>query len=113
MKKTFGLVTLALSVALAGCAIFDTPRDRAIRRTPSYRQGYEDGCASANYEASGYRYQGTVRDPLLAKSDSVYRAGWSNGFNTCRIARSPGMGTLRNPVPSVSPGYPEAPNSSQ
>ena len=101
------------ATTLAGCSLFDNPRDRALRHSPAYRQGYEDGCASANNEASGYRYQGTVRDPSMAKTDAVYRAGWNTGFTTCRPGRSTGMGTLNSPVPETTPGFPDASNRPQ
>jgi hypothetical protein len=103
---------LAVAVALAGCALFDNPRDRALRHSPVYQQGYQDGCASANNEGSGYRFQGTVRDPSMAKN-SAYGAGWNNGFTVCRPGRSTGMGTLNSPVPETSPGFPDTPNRPQ
>ncbi len=47
MTRFLRIAVLLLPAAglLASCAVFGGPRDRAIRRTPSFQQGYADGCA--------------------------------------------------------------------
>ncbi len=86
-----------VSVVAAGCIFFPSARDKALRRTPSFRAGYSDGCAAASAQGSNYR-AGPYRDEALYQSDEAYRAGWSNGFETCRPAQ-PG----NNPLPGASP----------
>jgi hypothetical protein len=91
-----------VSVVAAGC-IFPSARDKALRRTPSFRAGYSDGCAAATAQGSNYR-EGPYRDEALYQSDEAYRAGWSNGFGTCRPAQ-PGNSPLpgASPIPSPIP----------
>ncbi len=97
------LAVLAANVA-AGCILFTSPKDRAMRRSPSFKEGYADGCAAASASGSNFR-EGPVRDEALYKSDRVYRAGWANGYQTCRPARSdmsttPETSPIPQPVPS-------------
>jgi hypothetical protein len=88
------LATLALAaLTLGGCTIFGGPADKALRRTPSFRDGYADGCAAANNPSANPREQ---RENLTGE-DRIYRRGWANGFQTCRAT-------------SVAPG--DTPNSS-
>ncbi len=105
MTRFLRIAVLLLPAAglLASCAVFGGPRDRAIRRTPSFQQGYADGCAAANNVGADWR-----KDPHTAAtydSDPVYRAGWGNGFQTCRRTISPPGSSLDNPIPSPSPGH--------
>ena len=97
------LIALSLAFALAACGIFETRAQRATRNTPSYKEGYDDGCATAN--ASGANYRGSqVRDDALYESDHAYRAGWANGLSICRASLAPQEGTRVSPVPDNEPG---------
>ena len=92
------LSALAVAGLLAGCM---SAHDRAIRRSPSFQEGYADGCAAASAQGSNYR-EGPARDEALYKSDAAYRAGWSNGFQTCHttqqgIGTTPGSGPIPQP----------------
>lgn len=82
------IAAVALAAALlSSCAIFGGPADRALRRTPSFREGYSDGCAAANNPGANPR----ETQDSLAGTDNVYRRGWANGFQTCRrTAIAPG-----------------------
>ena len=98
------LLVLALfSIALAGCGVFGSSAERAVRNSPNFREGYEDGCGAATAEGSDLRNR-PVGDPQLYKNDDVYRAGWSNGYQTCRrtnsaTGTSPASGAIDLPGP--------------
>jgi hypothetical protein len=84
--KSVAVVGLA-AMALSGCMVFGGPRDKALRRTPSFRQGYEDGCTAASAKSSNPR----DAQSSLAGEDRVYRRGYATGFNTChRSTVAPG-----------------------
>lgn len=96
-------IVAAAGLGLAACAIFGGPADRALRKTPSFQQGYADGCAAATNAGAHWR-----KDPQKAaiyNTDKIYRAGWANGFQTCRRTISPPGSNIDNPVPSPSPGH--------
>ena len=101
--RIFVVVLVALS--LAGCGIlFPSARQRAEKNSPSFRNGYSDGCASASAEGKDYRHN-IVRDEATYASDKVYRAGWASGHYNCRnmssgIPAPPGVG----PIPDNNPG---------
>jgi hypothetical protein len=76
----------ALGVAalvLAACA----GSNPALRKNPSFQEGYEDGCAAATDEGADLRDR-TVGDQQRLQTDDAYRAGWSNGRQTCRRTNS-------------------------
>lgn len=92
---------LLLAWALAGCAVFDSADQRALRNNPSFKAGYEDGCAAASAEGADLRDR-PVLDKSLYGSDDTYRAGWSNGLQTCRrttvpAGAMPGINPASNP----------------
>jgi len=91
-----------LIVAIAGCGLFSSQRDRALRRSPSFQEGYSDGCAASTAQSSNFR-TGPYRDEASYQSDPTYRAGWSNGYQSCR-ATSQGV-----PNPGASPIAPPFP----
>lgn len=100
------LLAIAAAMTLASCALFPSAHDRAIRRTPNFKAGYNDGCAAANAAGASYRY-GPVRDEDLFRRDDTYRAGWNTGYSTCRSTVSPsgaepGHGMS---LPEPSPGH--------
>lgn len=98
------VLIVCLGAALAGgCVFFPSAKDRELRRSPSFREGYSDGCAAATTPSSNYREE-PHRDETLYQSDKAYRAGWANGFQTCRptgqgMGAPPGANTVPQPVP--------------
>lgn len=92
-----------LSSLTAGCIFFSSPRDRAMRRSPSFKDGYADGCAAATTKSANYR-ETPYRDEVLYKSDSLYRAGWANGYQTCNPDRT-GAAPSTTPVPAPGPPH--------
>jgi hypothetical protein len=104
-RKTLPMTIRAIPVfaalmLLAGCAVFGS--DRALRNNPSFKEGYEDGCAAATDQGTDLRDRPTGDNQLYA-SDSVYRAGWSNGFQSCRRT-GPGAVQGNNPIALPGPG---------
>lgn len=102
LARTF--LAVAATAVLASCALFPSAHDRAIRRTPSFKAGYNDGCAAANAAGASYRY-GPVRDEDLFRQDATYRAGWNTGYSACRRTISPPGSEPGHPVPEPSPGH--------
>ncbi len=106
MQMKFHPFALFLSVLLAGCGIFPSEQERAEQKSPSFRQGYSDGCAAASASPVNYRAE-LYRDEAQYKANRLYRAGWSNGYSTCRrdsggaVPNSP----LDNPILNPSPGH--------
>jgi hypothetical protein len=96
-------MSLAAIVA-AGCVLFPSARDKALRHSPSFKEGYSDGCAAASAAGSNYR-AGPYRDDALYQSDEAYRAGWSNGMQTCRLTQSNGSLPGGNPIGTPIPGH--------
>lgn len=95
----------AAAIMLVSCALFPSAHDRAVRNTPNYKAGYNDGCAAANAAGDTYRY-GPVRDEDTYRKDENYRAGWNTGYSACRRTVSPsGAEPGRSPVPEPSPGH--------
>jgi hypothetical protein len=74
--------TIMLTTALVGCMLFPGPEERALQKNPSFRQGYEDGCAGAGGGANPREQP--YRDDALYNSDAAYRSGWNNGYSVCR-----------------------------
>jgi len=103
---SFRLPILALvALCLCGCGLLGGPADRALRRTPSYRDGYQDGCAAATDAGTNLR-DGPVTDNALDKTDAIYRHGWANGYQTCRSTlTSPTNMPGSNPILNPSPGH--------
>lgn len=102
LRTAFAVLAL---VSLAGCGILlPTAKDRAAKKTPAFREGYSDGCASATVQDTNHRAE-QVRDENLYKTDAHYRSGWASGFGNCRTntnrpANTPGAG----PIPDNQPG---------
>lgn len=102
MNTPSRLFLLAMTpVLLSGCIFFETRADRNLRKQPSYRTGYEDGCATANAQGANMRHGDTVRDDALYDADKAYRVGWAQGHNACRRAApsSQEPGPLADPNP--------------
>jgi hypothetical protein len=79
MVSRIAVLCLA-GLTLGGCAVFGGPADRALRRTPSYRAGYDDGCAAANNPSANPR----DTQESLTDEDRLYRRGWAGGYQACR-----------------------------
>ena len=79
---------------LAGCSLFESRATRALRASPDYRAGYQDGCASSNSSANP-RADTQVRDRDAYAGNAAYRRGWNEGYGGCR---STTMQTQGNPM---------------
>lgn len=100
---TRALPAVVLGICLGACGLVSSPSDRAARQSPSFKEGYGDGCAAATATSANYR-EGPYRDNALYNSDKLYRAGWASGYQSCnpRPAQVPGA----NPIGgSVMPGH--------
>ena len=97
------LAALAALVMLWGC---ESASDRALRKTPDFKAGYSDGCASAGTQGANMRDTEPVRDEESYRSNRAYHAGWGTGFNACRSYQPsgnmpplPGRGPIGDPHP--------------
>jgi len=103
-------IALILSfLALAACGLFPSKQERALRRSPDYRAGYQDGCNSAWSPDANKRHDNTiVRDDQQYKDNRAYRVGWDKGLNACRstgYTGGPIPGTVPSgPIPDQNPG---------
>lgn len=90
------------SLALSAC---QSAPDRALQKSPDYRAGYSDGCASAAGPGANMRDNGRMRDEQAYKANRAYSVGWDTGFNTCRnqspagLPPLPGQGPIADPHP--------------
>lgn len=93
-----GILLLGLSACTNGL------EDPKTAKSPSFQAGYSDGCATANERGADFRAR-QVRDDALYKTDDGYRAGWSNGFSSCRTTNTaPGTQPGTNPLGGPLPG---------
>ncbi len=73
------IATTALLVA--GCATtqpaIEEPQVNLAGYPPPFREGYLDGCNSAR------KNDQSIRDQARYKNDSMYAAGWRDGFDIC------------------------------
>jgi hypothetical protein len=76
-KRTFSLAWLA--ALLAGCA-GDTAPVNLVGFSPSFKQGYTDGCESAG----ALRQR---RDEARYKAEADYMQGWNDGYSVCSRSR--------------------------
>ena len=97
------LLAALSAFALSGCVFFETKADRALRSQPTFRSGYEDGCATATNEGASMRRGNVVRDDALYDSDKAYRVGWSNGHLACKRGAPSGQEPA-NPLKDQNPG---------
>jgi hypothetical protein len=100
-QRFSSMAALALLLALMGC---ESAADRAMKRTPDFRAGYSDGCASAGTEGANPRDTAPLRDEAAYGSNRAYRTGWGTGFNACRTYQPggnvpPGRGPIADPNP--------------
>jgi hypothetical protein len=103
------IVLLLLIFPLAACSLFESKQMRALRKSPDYRAGYQDGCNSAlGPDANKRQDDSIVRDDTEYKNDKAYRIGWDQGLNACRntgptTGNAPGT-VPSGPVPDMNPG---------
>ena len=92
-------------LSLAACSVFGSAGDRALQKQPSFKEGYEDGCAAATNQGSDLRDR-AVGDKQLFANDETYRKGWGTGFQTCRRSDlEPGATPGDNPIRLPGPGH--------
>lgn len=79
MKGLTGPAGVAILLALAGCASPDPdkPNVNLGGYPPEFRQGYADGCASAQPLTR------RTRDEARFKADANYAQGWADGYAIC------------------------------
>jgi hypothetical protein len=83
--KFLRLVFLAtLLPTLSACIFFEGPAYRQMEKSPNFKQGYSDGCATVSSKSANFREQTDFRDKALFQTDQAYRAGWSAGYTGCR-----------------------------
>jgi hypothetical protein len=92
---------LAALIGLLGC---ESAADRALKKTPDFKAGYSDGCASAGTQGANMRDTSTARDEDAYQNNKAYHAGWGTGFNACRgyqpagnMPPPPGQGPIPDP----------------
>ncbi|HEY8949356.1 MAG TPA: hypothetical protein VIM56_10770 [Rhizomicrobium sp.] len=79
MWRKICAVSLA-ALTLAGCAVFGGRADKALRRSPSFKAGYSDGCSAATAQTANPRDD----KDTLAGEDKLYRRGYAMGFQSCQ-----------------------------
>jgi hypothetical protein len=98
------ILILGLVLPLAACGLFVSKETRALRRSPDYRSGYNDGCNSAYGPDADKRHDDSiVRDDEMFRTNKAYRTGWHMGNGACRTNGSYGGGALPGVVPSSGP----------
>ena len=107
----FGAVLAVVMVLpLAACGLFVSKETRALRKTPDYRAGYQDGCNSSyGPDANKRRDDTTVRDDEAYRSNKAYREGWNRGNLACRPSYNTGNANPMaspnaGPIPDMNPG---------
>jgi hypothetical protein len=101
MRLVSRLAALLLT-GLVLCAC-ESASDRALQKSPDYRAGYSDGCASAAGPGANMRETGRMRDEQAYKANRAYSVGWDTGFNTCRNQSPAGMPSLPGQGPIADP----------
>ena len=101
-------ILFLMLLPLAACGLFPSKQERALRRSPDYKAGYQDGCNSAWSPDANKRQDDTiVRDDQMYKNNRAYHVGWDKGLNACRATSYSGRdpGTLNSgPIPDQNPG---------
>ena len=76
----------ALMLLLPACT---SAADRVLQRSPDFKAGYSDGCASVSLEGANRRESSFTRDADAYRTNPAYRRGWGEGFGACRQMASP------------------------
>ena len=84
MKRLPALFAALTIPLVSACIFFEGPEARQIEKSPNYKQGYEDGCATVSSKSANFREQTDYRDKTLFNTDKAYRSGWSAGYTGCR-----------------------------
>ncbi len=100
---------MLLLLPLGACSLFVSKQTRALRRSPDYHAGYQDGCNSAWGPDADKRHDDTiVRDDEQYQKNKAYHAGWNTGLTACRSTGYDGThmpGTVPSgPIPDQNPG---------
>lgn len=103
---------LVLPLTLAGCGMFVSKETRALRRSPDYKAGYDDGCNSVPPQgADPTQTNDIVRDETQYKTNKAYHTGWNRGRAACRTSYTgynggalPGTTPNSGPIPDMNPG---------
>lgn len=102
------IILFLMLLPLSACGLFPSKAERALRRSPDYKAGYQDGCNSAWSPDANKRHDDTiVRDDEMYKNNKPYRVGWNKGLNACRAATYNNGATLPSnsgPIPDQNPG---------
>jgi hypothetical protein len=101
LTKRICLFLAALPV-LSACVFFEGSISRKMEKSPNFKAGYSDGCATTSGGTANFREQPDVRDQALFKTDKAYRAGWSAGYTACRpvnAVSTPQSGPIADPYP--------------
>jgi hypothetical protein len=82
MTMKLNYIKIATAVMLvAGCATtqpeIKEPQVNLAGYPPPFREGYIDGCNSAR------QHDESIKDEGRYKNDSMYAAGWRDGFDIC------------------------------
>lgn len=99
--QRFLLLATALPL-LSGCIFFQGSVSRQMQKSPNFKEGYSDGCATAGGQPANMRETTDIRDRALFRTDKAYRAGWSAGYTACRPVNaptSPQSGPIADPYP--------------
>lgn len=103
MRHVTRFALLTLLSALSAC---ESASDRALRKSPDFKAGYSDGCASAGTQGANMRDTSPQRDEEAYRANPAYRTGWGTGFNACRgyqpsgnMPPPPGQGPIPDPNP--------------
>ena len=88
MKPGYLLIVM-ITMLISGCAAtapgtkpstrpkIDQPQVNLAGYPPPFREGYLDGCNSARQNTQ------SIKDDERYKSDSMYAAGWRDGYDIC------------------------------
>lgn len=74
-------LTLGAALLLGGCASNEDLA--ALRESPAYLAGVNDGCLTANEEDKSFSTE-VVRDEDSFSRDKAYRVGWRQGYLECQ-----------------------------
>ena len=81
MTRVQYIAVLLLAIFVNACTTAPAQTDQSEVNLsgypPAFRDGYPDGCETAR------RALGTTRDDSRFESDSMYAAGWRDGFDIC------------------------------
>ena len=113
VRRLIAVLLLApLLAPLGACSLFLSKETRALRKSPDYRAGYQDGCNSAYGQGADKSQEANfVRDEEAYRTNKAYRTGWGMGRSACRgtgytgavPGASPGAGPVRDPYPGRPP----------